>query len=357
MKRLTIFLSTIIIAIIVLAGLKGLISAQTNTGGDENTLIIYNWGDYIDPDLLTKFEEETGFYVIYETFDSNEAMETKVTQGGTRYDLAFPSESIIPKMVDKNLLLPLDHEEIIGLDQISDFLLDQEFDIKNQFTIPYFWGTVGIMVNTKEIPLSQIMTWGDLWDPSLTNELLLIDGARESMGMALQSLGMSLNETDVDKLEQASDHLAKLMPNTKAILTDEIKTLMINGEADLGIGYSGDAAYVASQNPDVEYVLPEDGSAVWTDNFAIPRTMKNKEGTYAFINFMLRSENAKQNAEYVEYATPNEAAKKLLDIEVTQNKALYPDPEDLQHLEHYKYLGLETINYYNELFLNIKMGL
>lgn len=348
---------TIIIAIIILAGLKGLVSAKMNTGGDENTLIIYNWGDYIDPELLTKFEEETGYYVIYETFDSNEAMETKISQGGTRYDLVFPSESIIPKMIDKNLLVPLNHEKIIGLDQLSGFLLDQEFDAKNKFTIPYFWGTVGIMVNTKEFPRNQIKTWEDLWNPTFSNEILLMDGARESMGMALQSLGMSLNETDADQLEEASEHLANLMPNTKAILTDEIKTLMINGEANIGIGYSGDAAYVASQNPDIEYVLPEDGSAVWTDNFAIPSTMKNEEGAYAFINFMLRSENAKQNAEYVEYATPNEAAKELLDVEVTTNKALYPDPEDLQHLEHYQYLGLEMMNEYNELFLNIKMGL
>lgn len=358
MKKLNLFFSGIIVVIFLLFGLRMLVFAQTNeSASGENTVTIYNWGDYLDPELITKFEQETGYRVIYDTFDSNEAMETKISQGGTHYDIVFPSESIIPKMIEKNLLVSLDHRKIVGLEDISNFLMNQEFDKNNQYTIPYFWGTVGMMVNTKMIPEKKITTWSDLWSPEYNRDILLIDGARESMGIALQSIGMSLNETNSEKLEEAASHLSTLMPNTQAILTDEIKTLMIHGDAAIGIGYSGDAAYVSSANPDVVYVLPEDGSAVWTDNFAIPKTVRNLEGAYAFINFMMRPENAVQNAEYVEYATPNEKAKKLLPTEVTENQALYPAPEDIQHLEHYEYLGQEAMNDYNELFLRVKMGL
>ncbi|AZP05572.1 ABC transporter substrate-binding protein [Jeotgalibaca ciconiae] len=357
MKKLNIFFGGIIAAIIVIFGLRAFISSQSNDSSSGNTVTIFNWGDYIDRDLITKFEEETGYHVVYDTFDSNEAMETKISQGGTNYDLVFPSGSIIPKMIEKDLLVPLDHNKIVGMEYNSEFLMDQPYDPNNQYTIPYFWGTVGIMVNTKELPDHNIRTWADLWNPVFKNEVLLLDGARESMGIALQAMELSLNEINYDSLQEAAKYLAELTPNIHAILNNEIRSLMINGDAFIGIGYSGDAAWVASQNPDVEYILPENGGVVWTDNFAIPKTVKNKEGAYAFINFMLRPENAKQNTEYVEYATPNEAAKELLPGEVTANKLLYPDPEDIQDLEHYEYLGQEVMNYYNELFLNMKMGL
>lgn len=344
-------------AIVVLFGLRMVVSAQGNDSSDDNTVIIYNWGDYIDWDLITKFEEETGYHVVYETFDSNEAMETKISQGGTRYDLVFPSGSIIPKMLEKDLLEPLDHDKIVGMEYNSDFLMDQAYDPGNQYTIPYFWGTVGIMVNTRELPDHNIKTWADLWNPKFQNEIFLLDGARETMGIALQAQGHSLNETDYETLQEAAQYLVELTPNIRAILNNEIRSLLINEEALIGVGYSGDAALVTYMNPDVEYILPENGGVVWTDNFAIPKTVGNLEGAYAFINFMLRPENAKQNVDYVQYATPNEAAKELLPAEVTENKMLYPDPEDLKDLEHYEYLGQEVMNYYNELFLRVKMGL
>ncbi|MDE1549201.1 ABC transporter substrate-binding protein [Jeotgalibaca caeni] len=357
MKKLHVFFGSVVVAILLVMGLRSINATQSNEASDDNTVIIYNWGDYIDWDLITKFEEETGYHVVYDTFDSNEAMETKISQGGTRYDLVFPSGSIIPKMLEKDLLVPLDHEKIIGLENQSEYLMDQPYDPGNKYTVPYFWGTVGIMVNTAKLPDHNIKNWSDLWDPRFENELLLIDGARETMGMALQSMGMSLNETDPEKLQAAADHLTELTPNIHAILNNEIRSLLINEEALIGIGYSGDAAWVSYQNPNVEYILPEDAGVVWTDNFAIPKTVGNIEGAYAFMNFMLRPENAKQNIDYVQYASPNEAAKELLPKEVTDNKLLYPDRETINVLEHYEYLGQEVMNYFNELFLDVKMGL
>ena len=359
MKRLTVFLGGILLIIGLLGGTKLVLHAQEGNQGPagDNTLVIFNWGEYIDPELIKEFEAATNYRVIYSTFDSNEAMQSKIEQGGTRYDIVFPSESAVPKMLEANLLLPLDHSQIVGLDDLSPFLMDQHFDPHNAYTIPYFWGTIGIMVNQTNPAANKITKWGDLWNPDFKNSILMVDGARESIGLVSQSEGISLNETNEQKLAVSLKKMDTLRPNVKAVLTDEIKILMINNDAPIGIGYSGDAAYVMAENPDVRYVLPEDGSAVWTDNFAIPRTAENFAGIYAFINFMLEPEHAMRNAEYVGYATPNEKAKAMLPPELTSNEAFYPTAEMIKGVEHYDYLGKEKVQLYNDLFLKWKMGL
>ncbi|MBO0420632.1 ABC transporter substrate-binding protein [Vagococcus fluvialis] len=359
MKRLQVFLLGIILILGILFGVKVVLNAQTadKDTSSNNTLVIFNWGEYIDPELMKAFEKESGYHVVYSTFDSNEAMQSKIMQGGTRYDLVFPSESAVPKMLEENLLLPLDHSKIVGLENISNYLLDNKFDPGNQFTVPYFWGTFGIMVNQTNEQANQITKWSDLWKPEFENDILMVDGARESIGLALQSTNQSLNEKSPEKVSESVTYMEGLRPNVKAVLTDEIKTLMINNDAPIGIGYSGDAAFVMGENPDVKYVIPEDGSVIWTDNFAIPKTAQNFEGAYAFINFMLRPENAKQNAEYVGYATPNEKAKEMLPKELTEDQSFYPSLEMIEGMEHYEYLGKETVEMYNDLFLAWKMGL
>ena len=361
-KRLLVFVIGILLLLAVLfSGRTWLNQTENNNseavGGTKEQVTIFNWGEYVDPDLIQKFEEETGYKVIYSTFDSNEGMETKIKQGGTAYDLVFPSESIIPKMLESGLLLPLDHDKIEGMDQLSSFLMNQNFDQGNQYSLPYFWGTLGLMVNTEEIPVDQIKSWDDLWNPAFENQILAMDGSRETMGMSMQSLGISLNEKNREILAPAMKKLEAIRPNIKAVLTDEIKTLMIQGDAPIGLAYSGDAAFVMAENPAIAYVVPEDGGVIWTDNFAIPKTVKNLDGAYAFINFMLRKENAKQNAEYVGYATPHEGAKALLPKELTEDPTFYPEPEALEQMEHYEYLGQETVELYNDLFLEWKMGL
>ncbi len=359
MKRLLVFFGGIFLILgILFVGKTWLVKeSETVSATSERTVIIFNWGEYIDPALVKTFEQETGYQVIYNTFDSNEAMETKIKQGGTRYDLVFPSESILPKMIEADLLLPIDHAQIKGTENLSAFLMDQKFDPGNQYSLPYFWGTIGIMVNTEVIEAGQIRQWRDLWDEAYRNDILMIDGARESIGIGLQAQGLSLNEVEAAQIARGVKKLATLRPNVKAVLTDEIKTLMINNDAPIGIGYSGDAAFVMAENPAIEYVVPEDGGAIWTDNFAIPKTASNLEGAYAFINFMLRPENAKQNAEYVGYATPNEKAKALLPQELTENEAFYPKPEAMDQMEHYEYLGQRAVEIYNDLFLEWKLGL
>ena len=362
MKKLVSLIVAILAMVAILFGVKNMLQAKESTekvetSSEQQQLFLFNWGNYIDPELIKEFEAETGIQVVYETFDSNDAMEAKLKQGGTRYDIVFPSESSITKLVNQNLLQKLDHSKIKGLENISPFLLNSPVDKGNQYTVPYFWGTVGIMVNKKYIDPESIQTWNDLWKEDFKNKVLVLDGNREALGMALQSLGYSLNSKNENELHAAEVKLKELKPNVRAVLNEEIKTMMKLEEAPIGMGYSGDAAAVAEENPNVQYILPKDGSAVWTDNFAIAHTAVNIDGAYAFINFMLRPENAARNAEYVGYSTPNEKAKELMDPEVTSDETYYPSEEIINSLEHYEYLGNDWIQKYNEAFLDFKMEL
>ncbi|SFE84322.1 spermidine/putrescine transport system substrate-binding protein [Paenibacillus catalpae] len=347
---------TFIAVLIVSFGLMYLTSYLNSSEGytGKDTLTIYNWGDYIDPDLLDEFQKETGIKVIYQTFDSNEAMMTKIEQGGTTFDVSVPSEYAIDKMKQENLLLPLDKSKLPNLKYIDPSFLNLSFDPDNKYSIPYFWGTVGIVYNPDLTDL-KFKSWEDLWDPSLKNQILLLDGAREVIGMGLNSLHYSLNDTNEEHLQAAKAKLSTLTPNVKAIVGDEIKLLLANEEAAVGLVWSGDASEIMSENEKLDYVVPEEGSNLWFDNMVIPKTARNIEGAHQFINFMLAPEHAAQNAEYVGYSTPNAMALEYLPEEISGDQRFYPSKELTSKLEVYQNLGKKMLAHYNELFLEFKM--
>ena len=342
-----------IAAFALMAVTSRLNSSQGYSSG--NTLTVYNWGDYIDPDLISKFERATGLKIIYETFDSNEAMLTKLAHGGTSFDVVIPSEYAIDKMKQQGLLTPLDHSKIPNLKNVNPRFLDLPFDRNNEYSVPYFWGTFGILYNSGMLGGRTISCWNDLWDESLRNEILLIDSAREVIGLGLNSLGYSLNDTDADHLREAKTKLDRLTPNVKAIVGDEIKMLLANEEAAIGVVWSGDASYIIEENDSLDYTIPEEGSNVWFDNMVIPTTAKNVEGAHLFINFMLDPENAAQNTDYVGYSTPNDAALEYLPEETISDERFYPDSSVTDKLEVYENLGKRMLAHYNELFLQFKM--
>lgn len=354
MKRLkSMFIGIVMILVLLFICIHYL---DTKGGaGAKQTLTIYNWGDYIDPELLKKFEKESGYNVVYETFDSNEAMLTKIQQGGTAYDIAIPSEYMIQKMMEDNLLVPLDYSKINGIDNIDEYFLDKSFDPDNKYSIPYFWGTLGIIYNDKFVDGDKIKNWNDLWSEDLEDNIMLIDGAREVLGFALNSDGLSLNSTNDDDLDTAQQKLKELTPNIKAIVADEIKMYMINEESAVAVSFSGEASEVLANNDHLHYVIPEEGSNLWFDNIVIPKTVKNEKGAYEFINFMLEPENAAQNAEYIGYSTPNKVAKGLLPDDITEDEQFYPNEETIANLEVYDNLGQEYLQKYNDLFLEFKM--
>ncbi|GGC78107.1 ABC transporter substrate-binding protein [Enterococcus wangshanyuanii] len=352
-KLQSLFIGILAIILILFFGVRQLEKSSGMAGAD--TLTIYNWGDYIDPDLIRAFEKESGYKVNYETFDSNEAMFTKIQQGGTAYDITIPSEYMIQKMMKEKMLLPIDHTKLKGLNNIDTRFLDQEFDPQNKYSIPYFWGTLGIIYNDKFIDGNKVKHWDDLWRPELKDNVMLIDGAREVIGLSLNSLGYSLNSKNNQELREATDKLNKLTTNVKAIVADEIKMYMINEESAAAVTFSGEAAEMLDNNEHLHYVIPSEGSNLWFDNIVIPKTAKNVKGSYEFINFMLRPENAAQNAEYIGYSTPNKEAKKLLPKEISGDEQFYPSDEVIKHLEVYEDLGAEYLGIYNDLFLEFKM--
>jgi spermidine/putrescine transport system substrate-binding protein len=354
MKKLVYFTTAILVIIAVLGILAVKLSATGGSSTMNNQLNLYNWGDYIDEALLKTFEKETGYHVNCVTFDSNEAMYTKIKQGGTTYDIAIPSEYMIDKMKSEKLLIKLDKSKIKGLDNIDAKFLNQPFDLENQYSSPYFWGTLGIIYHDEKVTAAP-EHWTDLWSYDYRDNLMLFDGAREIIGLALNAQGDSLNSTDMEQLNQSYQKLKSLAPNVKAIVADEIKQYMINNEAAAAVTFSGEATEMLDENDHLHYVVPSEGSNLWFDNIVIPKTAKNLKAAYAFINFMLRPKIAAQNAMYVGYATPNAKAKQLLPREITANQAFYPDNQAMKNLEVYQNLGSEYLGIYNDLFLEFKM--
>ncbi|MGQ7367061.1 ABC transporter substrate-binding protein [Streptococcus suis] len=353
MKRLYSFFLGIIAIILILWGISSKLEADS-TQGTTDKLVIYNWGDYIDPELLEEFTAETGIQVDYQTFDSNESMYTKIKQGGTTYDLTIPSEYMISKMTEENMLIKLDKSKIEGLENIDPQFMGLSFDKNNDYSIPYFWGTLGIVYNETMVE-NPPQEWEDLWSEEYRDNIMLIDGVREVMGFGLQSLGHSLNSKNPAEIEKAAEHLYNLTPNVKAIVADEIKGYMIQDAAAIAVSFSGEASEMLDGNENLRYVVPSKGSNLWFDNMVIPKTAKNLEGAYAFMSFMLRPENALRNAEYVGYSTPIPAAKAMLDEETQNDESFYPSEETMKKMEVYDNLGQEMLGMYNDLYLQFKM--
>ncbi len=354
MKKLRTLLIGIIVIIVVLA--IGVYQLNKSTGmSGAHTVNIYNWGDYLDPALIRKFEKQTGYKVNYDTFDSNEAMFTKIKQGGTAYDIAVPSDYMTEKMIKEHLVEKISRGKLVGIKNIGSDYLDQPFDPGNQYSVPYFWGTLGIIYNDKYYQRSDVTQWSSLWQPKFHKQIMFVDGAREYMGIGLSALGYSLNSTNAHHLAEAYEKLKLLAPNIKAIAADEIKMYMADEEGKVAVEYSGDASEMIAENSHLHYVVPAEGTNVWFDNLVIPRSAQNKKGAYAFINFMLEPENAAKNADYIGYSTPNVKAMRMLPRRVREDHAFYPTKKQVQKMEVYEDLGPSELQKYNDLYLELKM--
>lgn len=348
------------IALIILIACGGLLAIdhhlqpQTSGVGGHN-LTIYNWGDYIDPFLIHQFERKTGIKVDYQTFDSNEAMLTKVRQGGTNYDLVVPSEYMVARMQREHLLAPLDHRRLPQLKSVDPAVSRLSLDPHYRYAVPYFWGTLGIVYNDQKITETRVKHWRDLWQPSLRQQVMLVDSARDVLAIALFTLNDSINTRQVGQLNAASRRLEALAPNVKAVVADEMKMYLEQGEAAVGVTYSGEAREMMTVNHHLHYLVPSEGSNVWFDNLVIPKNARHKKAAYQFINFMLEPRHAAQNARYIGYATPVKQAKRYLPAKVTNDPAFYPTKSEMRHLHAFKDLPLKTVGQYNDRFLEFKM--
>ena len=345
-------------------GASGTDSAASGSA-DGGELYVYNWGEYIDEDVISQFEEETGITVVYDLFETNEEMYPVIEAGAVNYDVVCPSDYMIQKMRENDLLAELNFDNIPNIDQIDPAYMEmpQAFDPENKYSVPYCWGTVGILYNTKlldELGVPAPTKWADLWDERLSGEILMQDSVRDAFMVALKKDGYSMNSESKDELEQTKQELIDQKPLVQAYVIDQVRDKMIGGEAAVGVIYSGEMLYIQDEvaklglDYDLEYVIPEEGTNLWLDSWVIPKNAKNKENAEKWIDFMCRPEIAKANFEYITYPTPNKGAFELLDEEMQNNKAVFPDINSLKNSEVYKYLGDETDAVYNELWKEVK---
>lgn len=334
----------------------GFYYAQESNMMNSEKVVVYNWGEYLDPEVLTMFEEETGIDVVYEEFETNEILYPKISSGAIAYDVICPSDYMIQRMIENGLLAEINFDNIPNVKNIGKDYMEQsrQFDPENKYSVPYCWGTVGILYN-KTMVDEPITSWSVLWDEKYKDNILMQDSVRDAFGVTLKYLGYSLNSTDLDELTEARDLLIKQKPLVQAYVIDQVRDKMIGNEAAIGVIYSGEAIYTQMENPDLEYVIPEEGSNIWIDSWVIPKNAENKENAEKFINFLCRPEIALMNFEYITYSTPNSEARKLIEDEAIRNSEIaFPDLSKYDNLETFQYLGTEADQTYGELWNQVK---
>lgn len=343
----------VIIAVII-AG--GFVYTNSGTASSGRQVVVYNWGDYIDPDVIAMFEEETGIHVVYEEYETNEIMYPKVQSGAIAYDVVCPSDYMVQRMIENDLLAEINFDNIPNIKYIDDVYMDfsTQFDEDNKYSVPYLWGTVGILYN-KSMVGEPVDSWSILWDEKYKDSILMQDSVKDAFAVALKYLGYSLNSTDLDELEAAKELLIKQKPLVQAYVVDQVRDKMIGNEAALGVIYSGEALYCQQENPDLEYVIPKEGSNLWIDSWVIPKNAQNKENAEAFINFLCRPDIAKMNFEYITYSIPNSAGRELIEDDWMRTSTIaFPDITQLDNCETFRFLGDKNETIYNELWREVK---
>ena len=350
MKRITcLLISTLLIlsSVLMLGGCGGSKSA--------NVVRVYNWGDYIDEEVLDMFEEETGIKVIYDTFETNEEMYPKIAAGGVDYDVICPSDYMIEKLLANNLLQEINFENIPNLSYIQKSVMEMSkaFDPENKYSVPYTYGTLGIIYNTKIIK-DEIDSWDALWNEAYSGEILMYNSPRDLFTAPLMRLGYSINTTDKQQLREAADMLLEQKPLLQRYVMDQIKDSLISESAAIAMAYSGEVLAIQEKNENLAYVIPKEGTNYFIDSWVIPTCAENKANAEAWINFLNRPDIAYKNFEYITYATPNTGAQELMDEELKDNPALFPSDEIVANCEVFHSLGDEGDQMYSDLWMEIK---
>lgn len=320
-----------IIALILCVSLVLGIAACSNS--DKKVLYVYNWGNFIADGVLDQFEEETGIKVVYEEFDDNENMYTKVKTAGDMYDIVVPSDYMVKKMIDEDMLAPINLENIPNFSNLDEQYTNMIFDEGNKYSVPYFVGTVGILYN-KDLTGKEITKMSDMFDTKYSGEICMLYSMRDTIGMTMKMLGYSMNDINPDHINHAKDVLIEQKPHVLAYGADDIPRKVIDGTAAMALVYSGEGIKASMEQPEnVRFVIPEEGSNIAIDNFVILKDSKHKEEAEMFINFMLREDIAYKNAMETGYTTPNKVAKEKLPDEIKNDTNRYPTEDILSKCE------------------------
>lgn len=321
---------------------------------EDKVLNIYCWSEYLPQDALEQFSEETGIKVKYTSYESNEAMYAKLKLlDGKGYDIVVPSTYFITLMREQGLLAPIDKTLLPNLKNIDESMLGLSFDPKNEYSIPYMWGSTSLMVNTNYVDPAIITSWKDLLRDEFKGKLILSDDQRDGIGIGLLANGYSLNSRNEDEIKKAYDFLVALYPSVRVFDLTATKQAFISEEVVIGQCFNGDAVISAQENPALKFIYPKEGALLWADSFAIPKNAEHKANAHKFMDFMMRPEIAKMVVEEFLYSTPNKEARALLPKEIQDNEAIFPPADAIKRSEMTDSVG-EALHLYEEYWERLK---
>ena len=317
---------------------------------------VYNWFDYIDEDVLVQFEEETGIHVNYMCFTTNEDMMVKLESDRGSFDVAFPSEYCVQRLINNDMLAEIDYAQLPNFSHIRESLKNPSYDPENAHSVPYMCGTLGILYNTEKVDEADVHTWSVLWNEKYKGQVLMMDSIRDTMGLALKYLGYSMNTKEYAELNAAKDLLVAQKQNgiVMAYGLDEFKDKMVAGDGALAVVYSGDAEYAIEMNDKLAYVIPDEGSNIWVDCAVIPKDARNLENAYKFIDFLCRPDIARKNVEAIWYMSVNQDAIDLMGEDYSSLYVLNPTDEEIARCEYYNDLDAVGTVIFNTLWQDVK---
>lgn len=366
-KRLSLFLCLCLTLPMLFTGA----SAQESTVSVENpayyqrfqgqnvSINVYNWGEYISDgsddslNVNQAFEELTGIKVVYSTFASNEELYAKLKGGGVKYDVIIPSDYMIARMIAEDMLEELNLQNIPNFSKVGEKFQYPQYDPQNRYSVPYTWGTVGIIYNKEYVDEEEAKSWDILWDERYLGNILMFSNSRDSFGIALKKLGFSFNTSNEEEIRQAAQALKEQKPLVQAYVMDEIFDKMQGEEAVLAPYYAGDAITMMENNENLGFAVPREGTNIFTDAACIPRGAKHKEAAEMYLNFLLESEVAAANCDYIGYSTPQDEALQLLEEDVRENPVAYPSDAVLDKAEAFLYLPQGVNDLYDKLWTEI----
>ena len=341
---------TCVVVLWLAVGLYGCRPAAEET---RPTLYYFTWSDYVGPNLIEQFERQTGAKVVVDTFGSNEELLAKLQSGATGYDVAVPSDFMVSIMMKLGLLADLNLASIPNADLLLDRLQRLPFDPDHRYSIPYLWGTVGIGYDSSVISTPPD-SWDVLWDPRYKGRISMLNDQREVFGMALRSLGASINSRDPTVIEQAKQKLLQQKPLVKAYTSENYDQLLASGEVLLAHGWGGAVARAAIQRPSIKYVIPKEGGTIWSDCLVVLQSSRNKELAMRFVNYLLDPQVAARTTTRLRFASSSREAKVLVPSELRENPAVYPPESAFGRLEWMEELG-ETIRLYDRGWTELKL--
>ena len=319
------------------------------------TITVFNWYDYIDPTAIEMYEKETGNKVNYVCFTNNEEMYSKIEAGATAYDVLFPSDYIVERMIKNDLLYPLDLSVMPNIDNLMESLKKPSYDPEGKYSVVYMTGTLGMLINT-DIVKEPVDSWSILFSDEYKGSILMMNSMRDSLGIALRYLGYSMNTRSEEEINQAKDLLVKQKTDgiCSGYLLDEIKDKMVGGEAAIGIVYSGDAQYAIDKNDKLTYVVPKEGSNIWCDSMCIPKGSQHPAEAMQFIDFMCRPDIAKLNFEYITYCSPIQEVVDNYSEEQAASAAINPSAETIANCEFFNDVT-DCMDLYDTAWMEVRL--